>query len=1050
MVQIQLLPAPKDGGEEAAAASLPPATAILLGEKLDTNLDKKRHLQCVMTGLALLLGLWLTTTVVIIFIVAPYCHGQNLFRRGTLPPPSKGHSLYTSSETDLQRASAYSEWVRYLEKGIKCGLDCAFYALDSKNPTLLGKESGDNSMIQVSAQPLHDAPKPASALCTDTPLSERFDCLPSAVPTQEKCVAKGCCWKEVLETPKRDRPFPAPRLHKPSHGDPQGDLPLNVPFCYYPRDYRSYHFSNLTPSDTGYDGYMSQRTPSGYPGEVNLLHFEVKMETNTRIRIKITDPSRPRWETPLPIVPVVNKSSAGRPLYTFKAHLSDGTFTVARKSTALPLFSTEGAAPLTFADQFLQLSTVLPSHFIYGLGEHLDGLLLDTFWKRRVLWNADQVPESGHNLYGSHPFYLSMEPSGEAHGVFLLNSNAMDIVLQPLPALTYRVIGGVLDLYVFLGPTPNDVVRQYTEVVGKPFLPPYWSLGYHQCRFGYGSTEKTREVWQRTREAGIPFDTQWNDIDYMKDHNDFTIDPKNFKDLPGFVKEIHQAGMHYVPIIDPGISASEPPGTYIPWDEGLHLEVFIQNHTNLPFIGKVWNPVSTAWPDFMHPLATYYWGRQMLRFHNTLPFDGAWIDMNEPSNFWSGSHNGCQQNNLEHPPFLPAVVGGSLFYHTVCMSARQYIGLHYNLHNLYGLSETIATNAALQVVRGKRPFIISRSSFPGQGHYGGHWTGDVWSDWFNMWQSVAGVLNFNLFGVPMVGADICGFNGNTTANLCMRWMQLGAFYPFSRNHNTDDAREQDPVALGERVVEAAVKALTQRYTLLPYLYTLFFNAHLTGEPVARPVFFQFPEDERTYALDTQFLWGPAVMVVPVLREHVTKVEAYLPGGLWYDWYAGSVVEREEEEEEEGSYVTLPAPYDTIPLLVLGGNVLPTHVPGNTTEQSRALGHGLVVAPDSQGQAQGQLYWDDGDSLDTVIRQAFTHTLFRSKPGMLRVTCALKGYAAPLTLRYIRILNVPKKVTGVVVAGKSVTTYTYDSSSKVLLVTELNQSLLQNFTVTWQF
>lgn len=80
-----------------------------------------------------------------------------------------------------------------------------------------------------------------------------------------------------------------------------------------------------------------------------------------------------------------------------------------------------------------------------------------------------------------------------------------DIVLQPLPALTYRLIGGVLDLYVFLGPTPNDVVRQYTEVVGKPFLPPYWSLGYHQCRFGYGSTERTREVWQRTREAGIPF-----------------------------------------------------------------------------------------------------------------------------------------------------------------------------------------------------------------------------------------------------------------------------------------------------------------------------------------------------------------------------------------------------------------------------------------------------------------------------------------------------------------------------------------------------------------
>lgn len=179
--------------------------------------------------------------------------------------------------------------------------------------------------------------------------------------------------------------------------------------------------------------------------------------------------------------------------------------------------------------------------------------------------------------------------------------------------------------------------------------------------------------------------------------------------------------------------------------------------------------------------------------------------MNEPSNFWSGSHKGCIHNNLEHPPFLPAIEGGSLYYHTLCMSARHHVGLHYNLHNLYGLTEAIATNAwvqyfhtcvliywayqfinlsvcpykhliinqiptnlsflilhslfihpfinwlshsfippsvhrALQIVRDKRPFVISRSTFPGQGLYGGHWTGDVWSDWFNMWQSIAGQL----------------------------------------------------------------------------------------------------------------------------------------------------------------------------------------------------------------------------------------------------------------------------------------------------------------------
>lgn len=156
-----------------------------------------------------------------------------------------------------------------------------------------------------------------------------------------------------------------------------------------------------------------------------------------------------------------------------------------------------------------------------------------------------------------------MEESGKSHGVFLKNSNAMgeciaiprlicsieltkysylfiEVILQPTPALTFRSLGGVFDFYFFLGPSPDKVIEQYSEVIGKPFLPPYWSLGYHQCKFGYGSVNRTKAVMERTIAAKIPFDVQWNDIDYMDRRNDFTLDRKNFGEIKSFVDDLHK------------------------------------------------------------------------------------------------------------------------------------------------------------------------------------------------------------------------------------------------------------------------------------------------------------------------------------------------------------------------------------------------------------------------------------------------------------------------------------------------------------------------------
>lgn len=201
--------------------------------------------------------------------------------------------------------------------------------------------------------------------------------------------------------------------------------------------------------------------------------------------------------------------------------------------------------------------------------------------------------------------------------------------------------------------------------------------------------------------------------------------------------------------------------------------------------------------------------------------------MNEPSNFASDPPTSSTlfplNNGGQHQP---------LNWKTIPMNARHYVTTHDNVHNLYGHLEAVATRKVLEQVRGKRSFVISRSTFPGSGKHAGHWLGDNNSSWEDLRNSIAGVLNFNMFGIPLVGADICGFVGNTTEELCARWMQLGAFYPFARNHNSKDAIPQEPYRW-PKVQSAAKSALNTRYLILPYYYLLFFRAHTTGSMVIK-------------------------------------------------------------------------------------------------------------------------------------------------------------------------------------------------------------------------
>ncbi|KAM9314287.1 lysosomal alpha-glucosidase isoform 2-T2 [Pholidichthys leucotaenia] len=837
--------------------------------------------------------------------------------------------------------------------------------------------------------------------CRLIPEAWRFDCYPERgmVVTREMCEARNCCF-----IPASTRPSSA------AHTSGEN----GIPWCFYPPDFPSYSLVSLNDTSLGQKGTLVKEVKTYYPGDILNVEVEIRQETNTRLRVRITDPSASRFEVPISVPTATTK--AENPEYVIELSKQPFGLIVRRSSTGAMLLDTN-VAPLFYADQFLQFSTSLPSQFIYGLGEHRSTFLHDVHWNTLTMWARDAAPMEQTNLYGVHPFYLSMEDGGNAHGFFLLNSNAMDVVLQPAPALTWRTIGGILDFYVFLGPDPGSVVEQYVEVVGYPAMPIYWALGYHLCRWGYNTSDSTWEVVKSMRNYGIPQDVQWNDIDYMDRQMDFTYDPTNFATLPDLVKDLHVHDQRYVMILDPGISSSQPEGSYWPFDEGLKRGVFIKDAEGKTLIGKVW-PGLTAFPDFSDEVTHDWWFDNLQRLHQKVPFDGVWIDMNEPSSFLDGSTSGCPSSSIENPPYTPGVLGGSLRAKTVCATAQQKQSIHYNMHSLYGLMEAKATASAMKRIVAKRPFVISRSTFPSQGMYSGHWLGDNRSQWKDLYTSIAGMLTFNILGIPLVGADICGFSEQPQEELCIRWTQLGAFYPFTRNHNSINMNPQDPTAFSPMARTAMKQALLLRYSLFPVLYTLFHHAHVHGHTVARPIMFEFPKDVKAYGIDKQFMWGKSLLVTPVLDPGVDYVEGYFPEGLWYDFYTGDSVRSQGEE------LRLPAPLDKINLHLREGSILPTQTPNLTLWVSSGQPLHLISALSDDGSASGDLFWDDGETVDSYETVQYSYIIFKVAQNLMTSQVLQSNIEATyITVESATFYGVKEKPSKVLVNSQDAT-FTY--------------------------
>ncbi|CAL5189281.1 unnamed protein product [Lathyrus oleraceus] len=791
--------------------------------------------------------------------------------------------------------------------------------------------------------------------------------------------------------------------------------------------------NNVTKIGNGYSLISIQETSDGalvgllqintktktYGPDIPLLRFYAKHETDNRLRVHITDANKQRWEVPYNLIPREQPPSLTQTIGKFKkvdpievseysgsellfSYISNPfSFSVKRKSNGETLFNSTSTfsdpfSSLVFKDQYLEISTKLPKDAsLYGLGENTqphgiklypsDPYTLYTTDISAINLNAD--------LYGSHPMYMDLRNNGgeaSAHAVLLLNSNGMDVFYRG-NSLTYKVIGGVFDFYFFSGPTPLNVVDQYTSLIGRPAPMPYWAFGFHQCRWGYHNLSVVEDVVDSYKKAQIPLDVIWNDDDHMDGHKDFTLNPNNYPrpKLLNFLNKIHSIGMKYIVIIDPGIGVNSSYGVY---QRGLANDVFIK-YEGEPFLAQVW-PGAVNFPDFLNPKTVSWWSDEIRRFHELVPVDGLWIDMNEASNFCSGkctipkgkicpSGTGpgwiccldCKnitKTRWDDPPYKINASGiqAPIGYKTIATSATHYNGvLEYDAHSIYGFSQSVATHKGLLGIEGKRPFILSRSTYVGSGKYAAHWTGDNQGTWENLRYSISTMLNFGIFGVPMVGSDICGFYPQPTEELCNRWIEVGAFYPFSRDHANYYSPRQE-LYQWDSVAQSARNALGIRYKILPYLYTLNYEAHVSGSPIARPLFFTFPSYTECYGLSTQFLLGSSLMISPVLEQGKTQVKALFPPGSWYsllDW-------THTITSKGGTYVTLDAPLHVVNVHLYQNTILPMQQGGLISKEARTTPFTLIVtfpAGATEGEAKGTLFIDDDERPEIKLGNGYS-------------------------------------------------------------------------------
>lgn len=498
----------------------------------------------------------------------------------------------------------------------------------------------------------------------------------------------------------------------------------------------------------------------------------------------------------------------------------------------------------------------------YGLaGYELDG--------RVEIWNIHRAP-SRLRL----PFYFSRR----GYGVFIDNpwKAALDFGRD---SVIYEAAGGPVRFYIIKGRGIGDVLERYTALTGRPPMPPRWAAGYMQSRYGYENEADFRRLMDEFRSRRIPCDVLILDLDWFGrlQMGNLWWKEENFPDGPGLLAEFEERGFKSILITEPYIFKES-----YNFAEADSRGLLVRNEKGETNVFPFWSGKPAGLLDFTNVDAQRWYGDRVARIHDA-GCDGWWTDLNEPEKDDTASHYLLGPREAAHN--IQALLMNKAIYDT-------YDRLYPD----------------------ERTFIMSRSGFSGIQRYGsGVWSGDVDASFHHLANQVPIGIAASISGLSMWNSDTGGFHGEPSPELFTRWVQFSAFNPVFRSHGNHSIRE--PWAFGAESERINKKYIELRYRLIPYLYTLYHRMHETGAPIMMPTFMAAPGDEKSYSQAGQFMYGPQLLVAPVVEAGAQKKRVYLPPGEWtYFW--------NDRKAAGPKTIGVPVDLETMPLFVRQGALLP--------------------------------------------------------------------------------------------------------------------------------